>query len=239
MSYYNTDWASFWTKAVEAPEDNDVTASTNDAMRRAGGQRADTGDFEPRRTSDETRQENGDDLEGETGEGDIDSVNPDDAGGNNSPAGQLDDFMSDDGGDDTGADAGGDAGAAGGADPMASDTETQVDTPEQAQQIYTLQKRMNQFYKVLSNTCESLTNYAAPCSSDELRKIYNTSVSHLSAARDLLFDLLTSPFNSSNYADKLRKYVALRHVYSTILNVLDIHFATLDQMMQQDKASSK
>ena len=234
-----TDWSSFWTKAMEAPEDNDITASTNDAMRRAGGQRADTGDFEPRRTSEETRQADGGDLSGEPGMGDIEDVAPDEGGGGNDPAGELDDFMNDGadaGGGDAGDDMGGDA--AGGGDAMGGDEDaTKVDNAEQAMQIYNLQKKMAQFYKVLTNTCNSLANYSAPCSSEELRDVYNKAVNHLSAARDLLFDLLTTSFNSANYADKLRKYVALRHVYSTILNVLDLHFDTLDQMMQSEKSS--
>ena len=96
---------------------------------------------------------------------------------------------------------------------------------------------MNQFYQVLKNTCDSLTDYSAPSSTEDLQRIFNQAVGHLSAAKEMLFNLLTSPFTSANYADKLRKYVALRHVYSTILNVLDIHFDVLDQMTQAKQPS--
>lgn len=225
----------FWTRATEAPNPNDLTASTDDAMKRASGNNADRGDFDPGRTSDQTNQEDANDTQGEAGMGDIDSVEPDTPGEN--PEG--DDMGGDDiggGGDDFGGDMGGDDPNAGG-DTGMGDDQTPNETPEQSKQIFYLQKKMNQFYQVLKNTCESLTDYSAPSSNDDLLRVYNQAVGHLSSARDMLYDLLTSPFTSANYADKLRKYVALRHVYSTILNVLDIHFNILDQMTQTKQSS--
>ena len=229
-------YLSLWERATEAPNPDDITASTDDAMRRASGRRADAGDFDPSRTSEETRAENADNAGGEAGMADIDTVEPD-TPGENPDADNPDDMG---GGDDLG---GGDMGDMGEDDPDAGgdtgmgDDQAPNETPEQAKQIFFLQKKMNQFYQVLKNTCDSLTDYSAPSSTEDLQRIFNQAVGHLSAAKEMLFNLLTSPFTSANYADKLRKYVALRHVYSTILNVLDIHFDVLDQMTQAKQPS--
>jgi hypothetical protein len=102
-------------------------------------------------------------------------------------------------------------------------------TPEQSQSIVKLQQNMSQFYRVLSSTISSLGDYSAPSSSEDLRKIFNGAMDHLTRSKELLLDLLTTDFTPGNYAEKLRKYVALRHVYSAVLEMLDLHFNMLDQ----------
>ena len=223
-----------WSKAMEAPgEPDDITASTDDAMRRAGGRNADTGDFDPSRTSDQTREEDGQELGGDTGMGDIEDVEPDDAGGA-SPDDAGDD-MGGEGGDDM--NMGGMDDQGGSPDQGIGDDQTPNETPEQSKSIYNLCMKMNQFFQVLSNTVEALNAYSMPNCSPQMMKVYNTAVNHLAKAKEMLYDLMTTQFTPANYADKLRKYIALRHVYSTILNVLDIHFNTLDQMMQAQQPS--
>lgn len=110
--------------------------------------------------------------------------------------------------------------------------ETPKETPEQAQNIVALQNRMSMFYKVLENTIEALSNYTAPASTVELQNLYTSSINHLTSAKEALRDLLVTDFLPSNYAYKLRRYVVLRHVYSTVLEVLDLHFKVLKQEVE-------
>ena len=230
-------YLSLWERATEAPNPDDITASTDDAMRRASGRRADTGDFDPSRTSEETRAENADNAGGEAGVADIDTVESRYAW-RKIPMPIILTIW---------------------AEETISVVKIWVTWAEMLLMLVeTLvwgmikhptkllsrqnrfsfcSKKMNQFYQVLKNTCDSLTDYSAPSSTEDLQRIFNQAVGHLSAAKEMLFNLLTSPFTSANYADKLRKYVALRHVYSTILNVLDIHFDVLDQMTQAKQPS--
>ena len=73
-----------------------------------------------------------------------------------------------------------------------------------------------------------LSTYSAPASTPELRKIFNSAVDHLSSAKEMMYDLVASEITPNNYPDKLRKYIALRHVYSVVLEMLQLHFHILD-----------
>lgn len=237
------------TPAMEAPED--LTATTNDAMKRAGGRNRQRSDFEPPQTSEQTQQEN---ASGAGGDGsisaDIDAITPDNApgggdqGGGGEPsdmgnpdAGGGDDFgMGDDGGMDDGM--GGDDGMGddmGGGDMGGGDysdgedpEEAAIKTPEDAIRISKLQQEMQQFYNIVVNTCDVLPSCAPPSSNEDLRKIYSSSTLHLNEAKELLLNLLTTKFTPGNYANKLRKYLALRHLYSTVLEVLNLHFGIVE-----------
>ena len=239
------------TPAMEAPED--LTATTNDAMKRSGTRNRQQADFEPPTTSNETRQENaanaggGDDISS-----DIDSITPENASGgdqNDAPAGGgndaqsgddagsegsgdlgLDDGMS--GGDDGMGDEGGDE-MGGGGDDFGGDSgemgdEAPKETPEEAVRIRKLQELMNQFYIVLTNTCDSLSSAVIPSSTEEVQRIFASSTVHLNEAKSLLLDLLTTKFTPGNYAYKLRKYLALRHLYSTILEIIEMHSSIVE-----------
>lgn len=247
--YTKSLFSNKWTPAVEAPED--LTATTNDMMRRASSARnADPGDFNPSRTSDQTRQEDAGNAQPPAGGGlsdDLGSITPDnappgpgDAGGD--AGGNPDDSMGGDanmggddagGGDDMGMDdmgGSGDMGGDMGSDPMGGDTPQE--TPEEALRIVKLQKDMSQFFQVVTNTLDSLTSYVVPASTDELRKVYNSSVDNLTGVKEVLLELLSTDFLPGNYAYKLRKYVALRHVYSTVLEVLNLHFQILKREIE-------
>ena len=240
--YTKSLFDSHWTPAVEAPED--LAATTNDMMRRAGSARnADPGNFDPARTSDETRQQDGGNISDDTGSmsDDMGVLTPD-----NAPGGGGDD-LGDMGGGDTGGDdlglgdmgGGDDMGMGGGDDMGGSDMgggmggeDLPQETPEQAINIVSLQKKMSQFYQVLENTVDALSEYAAPASTPELQRIYSAAINHLTCAKENLRDLLVTDFLPSNYAFKLRKYVALRHVYSTVLEMLNLHFKILHQEIE-------
>ena len=241
-TYTKSIFSKQWTPAMEAPED--LTATTNDMMRRATNSRNAPGGFEPTRTSDETRQEDGGNVQENPNSmsDDMSSLTPDNApadAGSDMPqddAGGMGDDMGT-GGDDMGMDdMGGDD--MGGNDMSGGDMGggmgegTPKETPEQAQNIVALQNRMSMFYKVLENTIEALSNYTAPASTVELQNLYTSSINHLTSAKESLRDLLVTDFLPSNYAYKLRRYVVLRHVYSTVLEVLDLHFKVLKQEVE-------
>lgn len=245
-TYVKSIFGKDWTPAVEAPED--LTATTNDMMRRAGTRRADTGNFDPSRTSDETRRQDGGNINMDNTSTNVDQLEPDNApstpadmaGGADDPnlggdaAGREggDELGLDEGGDATGmgdmddlgggADAGGDMGGDFGGD--AADGELPKETPEQARAINNLQQNMAQFYRVLSNTIDSLSSYNMPSSTKELQQLYSSSLDHLTGAKSVMLNLLTTDFTPGNYAYKLRRYVALRHLYSTVLEVVNLHF---------------
>lgn len=217
--------------AMEAPED--LTATTNDAMRRSGTRNRQQSDFEPPTTSNETRQENASggpaDNANPNNEGDA----PNDGGGGDAGGDELglddgmaaDDGMNDDGsggGDDMG---GGDFGGSG--DGMGGD-DTPPESPEDAVRIRRLQDIMNQFYIVLCNTCDSMTSTVIPSADEDLQKIYASSTANLNAAKAMLLDLLTTKFTPGNYAYKLRKYLALRHLYSVVLEIIEMHSDAID-----------
>lgn len=243
--YTKSLFSNRWTPAVEAPED--LTATTNDMMRRASSARnADHGDFNPGRTSEQTRQEDASNAQPPADGGlsdDLSSITPDNAPPGPADAGEdasgnPDDPMGGDdagmgGGDDMGMDdmgGGGDMGGDMSSDPMGGDTPQE--TPEEALRISKLQKDMSQFFQVVTNTLDSLTSYVVPASTSELRKIYNSSVDNLTGVKEVLLNLLSTDFLPGNYAYKLRKYVALRHVYSTVLEVLNLHFQILKREIE-------
>ena len=87
---------------------------------------------------------------------------------------------------------------------------------------------MNQFYIVLTNTCDSLSSAVIPNSTEEVQRIFASSTVHLNEAKSLLLDLLTTKFTPGNYAYKLRKYLALRHLYSTILEIIEMHSSIVE-----------
>lgn len=225
-TYVKSIFDDFWTPAVEAP--NDLTSTTNTGMRRAASSTGGPGNtdddaFEPSRTSEETRREDGGNVGGDGTSDDMDSLTPDDAAGGDEGG---------DGGDDMGLgdlDSGGDTGgdmSSGGDMGMGTTVE---ETPQQAISILNLQKNMSQFYKALVNTLDSLSAYTAPATNDSLRAIYTSSVAHLTECKDMMLELLSTDFLPTNYAYKLRKYITLRHVYSTVLEVLNLHFKMLKQ----------
>ena len=247
------------TPAMEAPED--LTATTNDAMKRSGTRNRQQSDFEPPTTSNETRQENAADAGGgDDISSDIDSITPENASGgdqNDAPAGGGNDAQ---GGDDAGGEGGGDLGLddgigggddgmgdegggddmGGGGDDFGGDSggmgdEAPKETPEEAVRIRKLQELMNQFYIVLTNTCDSLSSAVIPSSTEEVQRIFASSTVHLNEAKSLLLDLLTTKFTPGNYAYKLRKYLALRHLYSTILEIIEMH----SSIVESQKASSE
>lgn len=216
--------------AMEAPED--LTTTTNDAMKRAGGQNRQQSDFAPPTTSDETRAEDGGNLSSD-GFSDIDQITPDnapgggdDAGGDNMNAGDDaggDMGMGDDmGGDDMGMGEDGGGGDDFGGSGMSDEAEPTA-TPEEAIRIQNLQNGISQFYNILVNTCDTLSTTTVPSSTEELRRLYSSSIAHLSEAKSMAFDLLSTKFTPGNYAYKLRKYLALRHLYSTVLEVIKLH----------------
>lgn len=239
------------TPAMEAPED--LTATTNDAMKRSGTRNRQQADFEPPTTSDETRQENAADAGGgDDISSDIDSITPENTSGgdqNDAPTGGgidaqggdetggeggdlgLDDGMG--GGDDGMGDEGGADDMGGGGDNFGGDSggmgdDAPKETPEEAVRIRKLQELMNQFYIVLTNTCDSLSSAVIPNSTEEVQRIFASSTVHLNEAKSLLLDLLTTKFTPGNYAYKLRKYLALRHLYSTILEIIEMHSSIVE-----------
>jgi hypothetical protein len=220
---------------LDAMEADDLTVTTDELMKRASGSRADQGSFEPPKTSEETQQQNGANVDRGAMSGNTDALEPGPDGAAQQNQGQDPDLGLDTmegGGDDMGGeDMGGDMGQDGAPpdDGMGGEEEQPSMTPEQSQSIVKLQQNMSQFYRVLSSTISSLGDYSAPSSSEDLRKIFNGAMDHLTRSKELLLDLLTTDFTPGNYAEKLRKYVALRHVYSAVLEMLDLHFNMLDQ----------
>jgi hypothetical protein len=210
--------------AMEAGEPEDITATTDDMMKRAGGANADTGEMNPSRTSEETQQANGGNVDRDAMSGNTDGLNPDpNAGGTDDTGmGDMDDLG---GGGDMGGEGGGDMG--GGMEPQ--EDQAPPESPEQAEQILKLQKNMTTFYRILSNTLDTLNGYSAPATTPELRKIYNAGVSHLTSAKEMMTDLVSTDITSANYPDKLRKYITLRHVYSAVVEMLTLHFQVLEE----------
>lgn len=238
------------TPAMEAPED--LTATTNDAMRRSGTKNRQSSDFEPPKTSEETKREDGGNVgSGDNLSTDIDSITPEntpggkgsdaneppspnDAGGNN-PGGEDDDLGFDDGmAAEGGDDPGGGDGFGGGSDDFGEDSggvgdeDTQEETPEEAVRIRKLQEVMSQFYTVLTNTCDSLASTVIPSASEEVQKVIASTSVHLNEAKGMMLDLLTTKFTPGNYAYKLRKYLALRHLYSTALEIIEMHSSIVE-----------
>lgn len=228
--YYMRNLFGELETAMEADEPEDITATTNDMMKRAGGGRADPGEMNPSRTSEETRQEDGGNVDRDAMSDNTDSLDPEppaDEGG--SPEDDAGGDMGDMGGDDMGGS---------GSPPPSEEEQAPPETPEQGQQILKLQQNMATFYRILSNTMQTLNDYTAPATSPELRKIFNAAVDHLTSAKEMLFDLVSTDFTSENYPEKLRKYIALRHVYSAVLEMLQLHFQVMDSQNGSQKSSS-
>lgn len=229
--------------AMEADGPEDLTASTNDAMRRANST-TNRPSTDPTRTSEDTQQEDATNTERGNMSGDMSNVTPDDpnaaaptdTGANPEEGGDdgtgLDDLGGADGGDDmsmddgTGDDMGGDMGGS-----MGEEDPLPPATAEQGRQIINLQTNMSAFYQTISNMLNILSNYAAPSSDPDLRDLYNNCVDHVSEIKAILEDTFDTPITSVNYPNKLRKYVALRHAYSAILEMLDIHFDVLSEQL--------
>lgn len=212
--------------AMEAPgAPEDLTATTNDMMKRASSGRADPGGLDPARTSEETQAENAEGTDRDAMSDNVDSIDPEPNEGGD-PEMPPDEGGGDDlGGMDNFGDEGGDMG---GMDDAGGEEQAPVETPEQARNILKLQKNMSTFYQIITNMVDILSTYSAPASTPELRKIFNSAVDHLSSAKEMMYDLVASEITPNNYPDKLRKYIALRHVYSVVLEMLQLHFHILD-----------
>lgn len=212
-----------WVPAMEAGPDGgpeDLTATTDTMMRQASGKRADPGNMEPPTTSDDTQAQN-DDLANGT---------PPPEGGDD-PIGDLEDAAAPPGGEDGGADIGGDTGGDAGGDTGTNPSPDQLRMPKNH---YKLFQDMSNFRNSCMTTYETLTNYSTPAANEEQRKIYSSAINHLTDMQTLLDDMLTSPFDENSYVTKLRKYVALRHVYSSVLDMLAIYFDILDRTGARD-----
>lgn len=212
--------------AMEAPgAPEDLTATTNDMMKRASGGRADPGGLDPARTSEETQAENAEGTDRDAMSDNVDSIDPEPNEG-----GDPEMPPDEGGGDDLGGmdDFGDEGGDMGGMDNAGGEEQAPTETPEQARNILKLQKNMSTFYQIITNMVDILSTYSAPASTPELRKIFNSAVDHLSSAKEMMYDLVASEITPNNYPDKLRKYIALRHVYSVALEMLQLHFHILD-----------
>lgn len=252
MSFYNipdlNELVDGMRRAYEAPED--LTTTTSTMMKNASSRRQRPAGqvFEPERTSDATQnaEQSGDTQSNELGG--IDTINVDSGTDPNPdstepPSDGDDATANDDGGDgddmgdmgmdDTGDDSGNsmDDGSGGSFD---DGTEVPKETPDQAISVQNLQQNMSHFYRILQNTIDTLSSYSAPATTSELQSLYTSSISHLTSAKERLFDLLVTDFLPSNYAYKLRQYIALRHVYSTVLEVLNLHFDILSKETNVD-----
>lgn len=233
-TYYMRSLFGNLVTAMEADgQPEDITATTNDMMKRASGSRADTGELNPSRTSEETQQENGGNIDRDAMSDNTDGLDPNPPEDDGAMPPEDDGMGGDMGelggeGDDMG----------GGNEPTADDTSTPAESPEQGQRILKLQKNMFTFYRILCNTMETVNDYTAPASTPELRKIFNAAIDHLSSAKDMLYELVSTDFTPDNYPTKLRKYIALRHVYSAVIEMLQLHFQILDSQSGSSKTSS-
>lgn len=207
--------------AMEADDDNvpDLTKTTETMMKTVGA--PPESQMEPATTSEETRKADGGEVDRNALSTRTDNLlntpNPEnppdplDGEGENTPP--------DEGaGEDTGMED---------IDNSLGEPAEQL-SPQQKRSIGDLRKNMDHFYQNLANSIETLSNYSPPASSEELRKIYNHSVSHLNDAKELLHEMLTQEMTPENYPEMLRKYISLRHVYSIVLEMMKLHFDALN-----------
>ena len=237
------DPISYWTGAMEAgPED--LTTTTSDLMKRAGSATNGPDDqFEPPTTSEETQQENAAGTERGAMSGDMDNVTPDDGMGSGGDMGMgtddgmggMDDGM---GGGDMGMNdgmGGGDTYGGGGGGFGDGEENPFKGKPDRARAVYRLYVTLEQFSKVLDSMSESLTNYVAPTTSQELRDLYNHCCLYIEECRQQMRQLMETDFTPDNYSMKRRRYVAIRHVYSGVVDILALHF----KMLQTENKTTK
>lgn len=229
----------YWTGAMEAgPED--LTTTTSELMKRAGSATNGPDDqFEPPTTSEETQQENAAGTDRGAMSGNMDNVTPDDGMGGDMGMGDdgmggMDNGMGGNMGDMDDGMGGGDA-YGGGGGFGGEDENPFKGKPDRARAVYRLYVTLEQFSRVLDSTAETLTNYMAPTSSEELRKLYNHCCSYIEECRSQMRDLMESDFTPDNYSMKRRRYIAIRHVYSGVLDILTLHF----KMLQSDSRVNK
>ena len=216
-------------KLVPAMEADDLTAATDDMMKRAGTKQADQGNLNPEAPTE------GADMSGDSAAGapadNADGSGDDILGGED--GGEGGDMGSDTGmGGDTAG--GGDMGEGG--DQGSGDDENLANqSPESINSVTKLHSNMTNFYHAVVSASKTLGNFGVPASSSELRDIYNSAINHLNEMKDLIFEELKTDFTVENYGVKLRKYVALRHVYSAVLEMVSLHFDVLDKEMDRNK----
>lgn len=210
-------------RLVPATEAEDLTEVTDDMMKRAGTKQADKGNLSPEPPAD-----NDADAGGDTG-ADI-GTDGGDMGGDTGDLGEPPDApdMGGEGGDDG---MGGDDGTDMGEDEQ--DENLANESPETINSVTKLHKNMTAFYRAVTSAADTLGKFSVPASSDELRIIYSDALTHLNEMKEIIFDELSSDFTVKNYGVKLRKYVALRHVYSTVLEMISLHFDILDKENQR------
>lgn len=230
-------------KIIQTPamEDDiaDLTSETRSLVRstaRNAGRAAAGGDP---MTNDPTTGDGGGEPGGglANANGEDPGANPDDAGGGLAPDGGGDDMgMGDMGGDDMGM---GDDGMGSGDDGMGGmddmggmggggELEPGDPDPHKAQLIVNLQENVTNLYGSLTSLESALHDYNAPSATPELRQSYNDILRQMARAKSLLEDLLSTKFLVENYPSKLRRYTVLRHVYSMIVDQLDLHFQAVD-----------
>ena len=230
----------YWTRATEAgPED--LTTTTSDLMKRAGSAtNAPDDQFAPPTTSDETMQENAAGTERGAMSGNMDAVTPDDGMGGMDDMGMgMDDGMGGGGnlgmGGMGGMDDGMGGGGFGGGGFGGEEENPFKGKPDRARAVYRLYTNIERFNKTLGAMSDSLADYVAPTSSQELSQLYSHCVSHIEECRSRIKELLESDFTPDNYPSKLRKYMACRHVYAGVLEILNLHF----KMLKVDQKNQK
>ena len=202
----------------------DLTATTDTMMRQASGQKADPGNMTPPTTSEETQAENQD----------LNDGTPPPESSSDDPTAELEDAAN--APSDTDADGKQIAGSGGGdGDPNDIDMHGQPGAALwKKKNLYQLQQRISNFRNSVATTYETLSNYSTPTATEEQRQVYSSAMNHLMDAKTILEELLTTPFNDDNYVTKLRQYIALRHVYSAVLDMLGIYFDILNRSGASD-----
>lgn len=170
--------------------------------------------------------------------------NPDDMGDGNDDMGEGD--LGDDMGggmDDFGGGMGGDDMSGMGDDGMGgSDMISGADgsgemSPKYAYHIVNLQTNAMALYNSVSTLITSLTEYAVPTSTPEVKRLYNNALDHLTVIKTSLEEILGSPFRVNTYASKMRKYMTVRHAYSLTMDQLLLYFEALN--VENDRSTEK
>lgn len=223
-------------KIIQTPamEDDiaDLTSETRSLVRstaRSAG-RANAGGENPMGDDPTGGLDTGGDLADANGESP--DANPE-AGGGLAPDGGGEDMGMDDmGGDDMGMGNGGGMDDMGGGDMGGMGGDGELDPgdpdPHKAQLIVNLQENVTNLYGSLTSLESALHDYNAPSATPELRQSYNDILRQMARTKSLLEDLLSTKFLVENYPSKLRRYTVLRHVYSMIVDQLDLHFQAVD-----------
>ena len=102
-----------------------------------------------------------------------------------------------------------------------------------------LKKNMILFYNIISANINILLTADSVSDNDTLNKIFINVQNSLMECKHILFEYLTTEFETASYAQSLKKYVILNKIYDICIKILEKTTQTSDLLYGANSKKNK